>query len=152
MARLPSFLKYWLPVMLWMLVIFSFSTDAGSTSRTSRFIGPALRWLIPDISDRTIARVQYVIRKGGHLTEYAILAALMWRAVRRPIRNDPRGWKWPEAGLVLGLALLFACTDEVHQALVPSRQGRVSDVLIDGTGAALGLLTARAFGRWKRLC
>src|SRR5690349_15241729 len=73
----------WLPVVLWLALIFTFSTDAGSSKRTSRIIGPLLRWLHPGVSEETINTVQTVVRKGAHLTEYAILAALIWRALRR---------------------------------------------------------------------
>ena len=136
--------------MIWMAAIFGFSTDAGSTRQTSRFIGPFLRWLRPDISDQAIARVQLAVRKAGHAVEYAILAALLWRAVRQPRRDDARPWRWSEAGVILGVAALYAASDEIHQAFVPSREGRVTDVLIDTAGAALGLLTIFAIGRWRK--
>jgi hypothetical protein len=61
-----------------MSLIFGFSTQAGSTRHTSRIIGPLLRWINPSITAATIDQVQYVIRKGAHMTEYAILAALLW--------------------------------------------------------------------------
>ncbi len=78
-----SFLKYWLPVVIWLCLIFIGSTDLMSAEQTSRIIRPLLRWLKPDISMETIAQVQFVVRKCAHLTEYAILAILLWRAVYR---------------------------------------------------------------------
>ena len=78
-----EFLKLWLPVLAWMAFIFVGSTDLLSAEHTSRFIGPFLRWFAPDVSDATIVSVQLVVRKCGHLTEYAILAALLYRAFRR---------------------------------------------------------------------
>src|SRR5688500_10779108 len=78
----PS-VKYWLPVLLWMVFIFIGSTDLMSAEHTSRFIGPFLRWFAPDITDATIASIQLVVRKSAHLTEYAILAALLYRALRQ---------------------------------------------------------------------
>jgi len=143
------FARYWLPVLLWMALIFGFSTGAGSTRHTSRILGPILRWLVPGISDESVRNVQTVVRKGGHVSEYAVLACLLWRARRRPIRNDPRPWNWSEAGFALGVAALFAVSDEMHQAFVPSREARVGDVCFDATGAALGLLALRGAGRWR---
>lgn len=133
-----------------MIVIFGFSTQAGSTRHTSRIIGPLLRWLDPQVTDATINRVQYVVRKGAHTAEYAILAALLWRARRQPVRGDARPWQWSEAGLALGLAIAFAASDELHQAFVPSREARVGDVFIDGAGAALGVVTLWFIGRCRR--
>ena len=150
MPGIKPFLKYWLPVALWMAVIFSASTDALSSQRTSRIIGPFLRWLKPDISAETVARVQYAVRKTAHVTEYALLAALLWRALRQPARKDPRPWNWREAFLALGLAAAYSASDEIHQAFVPTREGRWQDVVLDTFGAALGLLALRAWFRWRK--
>src|SRR5476651_839744 len=68
--------KHWLPVILWMGFIFVMSTELGSFAHTSRIIEPLLRWLYPGISAKTVDLVHLLIRKGGHLTEYAVLALL----------------------------------------------------------------------------
>jgi VanZ family protein len=146
------FLLYWLPVLLWLLVIFSFSTDAGSSRRTSRFIGPILRWIYPGASDEAVHAIQLGIRKGAHLTEYAILALLVWRAVRRsggPLERRP--WSARHALIAITFAALFAITDEWHQSTIPSRQGQLTDVLIDTTGAVGAMVLAWAIGRRKKL-
>jgi VanZ family protein len=132
-----------------MTFMFGISTDVGSTTHTSRLIGPLVRWLFPGVSDATVSRVQTIVRKTAHVTEYALLALLLWRARRRPTRGDLRPWLWTEAGFAWTVAVVFAISDEVHQSFVPSRQGQVSDVLFDATGAAVGLLLLRAFGRWR---
>jgi VanZ family protein len=134
-----------------MTLIFSGSTDVLSATHTSRIIGPLLKWLKPDVSEETIAQVQLVIRKGGHLTEYAVLAWLLWRAWRKPVRNDPRPWRWTDAAAAFAFAAAYACTDEIHQSFVPTRQGQFSDVLIDSCGAAIGLLIVWAVGRWRKI-
>lgn len=133
-----------------MVLIFSGSTNLLSSSHTSRFIGPFLRWLKPGISEEALARVQTVIRKGGHLTEYAILGALLWRACRKPVRNDPRGWNWNHAGAALIIAAVYSASDEIHQAFVPSREARVTDSLIDTLGASIGLFLIWRWGRWRK--
>src|SRR6266699_7301111 len=80
---MKSFLKYWLPLLVWLGLIFIGSTDLMSAEHTSRIIGPILRWFRPDISAETVMQVQFLVRKTGHVTEYAILAMLIWRALRR---------------------------------------------------------------------
>lgn len=145
-----AFLKYWLPVIAWMALIFIGSSAVGSTPNTSRIIVPFLRWLNPDVSEQTIHRVQVVVRKSGHLTEYAVLAALLWRARRRPPPGDSRPWNLSEAVWAITVATLYAVTDEIHQAFVPARLGSPGDVLIDALGATLGIGLIWAVGWRKR--
>ena len=138
-SKARSFFKYWLPVLIWMSVIFSASADRGSAQTSSRIIGPILRWLFPHMSEETIGWIVLIVRKCAHLTEYAILAFLFWRALRQPRRGDPRPWSWGEAGLAVLFVALYAATDEWHQSFVPSREGKVLDVVLDTVGAAVGM-------------
>ena len=117
-----------------MIFIFIGSTDLLSAEHTSRFIGPFLRWFAPDISDATVASVQLVVRKGAHLTEYAILAALLYRAFRQ---NQPRVGR----AFVMSffIAAVYAALDEFHQSFIASRTGSPWDVLIDCAGALAGV-------------
>ncbi len=137
-----SFLRYWLPLLIWMAVIFSASADTQSTAHTSRFLEPFLRWFWPDISPGKIDQVRWVVRKAAHLTEFAVLAWLWWRALRRPTRQNPKPWSWRIAGCVLGAVVLYATSDELHQHFVANRTASVRDVGIDTLGgiAGLGLL------------
>src|SRR5437762_14140264 len=75
-----KFLRYWLPLLVWLGVIFFGSTDLMSAEHTSRFIVPFLRWLKPDISPETLASIHFIVRKCAHLSEYAVLALLLLRA------------------------------------------------------------------------
>jgi VanZ family protein len=148
--RLRSFIKYWLPVLVWMWVIFSASGDTASFQHSSRIIGPLLRWFFPHLSDEAVHAMVVSVRKGAHLAEYALLALLLWRALRRRLPANRVSWSWPTAGLVLALVSLYATTDEIHQAFVPTRQGSVWDVLIDTAGAALGLVCLWGLGRVRK--
>ncbi len=71
-----------------------------------------------------------VLRKLAHTVEYAILGALLVRATGRP-------------GLAFGLGVLYAASDEVHQAFVAGRHGSPIDVAIDAIGIACGILVWR---------
>jgi VanZ family protein len=135
-----SLLKYWLPVVGWMLVIFLASGDMMSAEHTSRFLVPFLRWIVPDISPVTVASIQLVVRKGAHVTEYAILSALLWRALRR---HHEISWRAP--GMAFVIAAVYASLDEFHQSYIASRTGSFWDVLIDCAGAILGLAIYRRF-------
>jgi VanZ family protein len=128
-----------------MALIFLGSTDVLSAEHTSRIISPILRWLYPEVSAETIARVQFLLRKGAHITEYAILAMLLWRASRA---GTGLTMKMPIAFAVtlLGCAI-FAASDEFHQGFVPSRTSSFHDVMIDICGALIGLIICLLFSR-----
>jgi VanZ family protein len=149
--RLRTFFKYWLPVLAWMALIFSASSDKHSYEHSSRLVEPLLRWLFPHMSEAHIHAVHELLRKCAHLTEYAVLALLVWRGVRKPSKNNPRPWNWPEARFTLLMVMLYAATDEFHQRFVPTRTSLVSDVFIDTAGGAAGLLALWMIGRWRKL-
>jgi len=137
-------------MLVWMWVIFSASSDRMSFQRSSRIIGPIVRWLLPDLSDEAVHAVVVGARKGAHLAEYAVLAMLLWRAVRKPPAPGAPAWQWSRAGLVLVLVALWATMDELHQTFVPSRQGSALDVLLDTLGGAVGLFCLWGIGRWRK--
>ena len=85
----------------------------------------------------------YVLsRKLAHFCEYALLAALWWRALRTKV-TDGRALL-----LALAISVLYAVTDELHQTLVSGRSGRPLDVGIDTVGALTAVwLIARNRGR-----
>ena len=143
------FLKCWLPPLAWMAVIFLGSCDAESYRHSSSLFVPLLHWLFPQMSTERIEAVHHLFRKCGHLTEYAVLALLLWRAIRHARRAPlaPGQWRWDEAGLALAGVFLYAASDEFHQIFVPSRTALVSDVFIDTAGGAAGLLLLWSFGK-----
>ena len=95
-----------------MLVIFLFSARVSSDL-------PNFEW-----ADR-------IVKKGGHMLGYALLAISYWRA----FHFKPDRW-W----LAWCFAILYAMTDEFHQSFVPGRFPSVWDVLIfDNLGALIGI-------------
>ena len=115
-------IKLWGPVVAWAAVIFAFSS-------------------IPSLSSG-LGGWDEVLRKGAHITEYAILGALIFRALSREV-----------PALVLGIA--YAGTDELHQHFVRGRHSSPFDIAFDACGLALGLLVALSVqshrGRAKEL-
>jgi VanZ family protein len=106
----------WAPVVLWAAVIFTLSS-------------------IPSLGTG-LGVWDTVLRKGAHLSEYALLAVLLLRALGREL-----------PAFLLGLA--YAGTDELHQHFVRGRHASPFDVAVDATGLALGLLVLQARSRWK---
>lgn len=99
----------WFPVVAWAAAIFALSSV------------PAL--------ESGLGVWDLLLRKAAHLTEFAVLGALLARAVREL------------PALTLGIA--YAVTDELHQTVVEGRAGSLLDVGIDATGVLLGILALR---------
>ncbi len=152
-------LRKWLPPVIWMALIFYGSTDVLSGEHTSRFVEPFLRWLsFGMMTPEQVELGHHLVRKAGHVTEYAVLSALFWFALRQP-RLDPdtepgNRSPWPTISLAVLLSTGYAALDEYHQSFTPSRTASWSDVAIDAGGAVFGLvlLGAAKLGRerWER--
>jgi VanZ family protein len=77
-----------------------------------------------------------VLRKVAHLSEYAVLGALLQRALARP-------------RLAILFGGLYAVSDEIHQHFVRGRHAAWYDVVIDTVGVTIGVvLWSRS--RWSR--
>jgi VanZ family protein len=127
-----SFVKWWLPVILWAFLISLFSTDEFSSSNTSGVIDPIILWFIPHASAALQETLHHALRKFGHWSEYFILSLLLLRAFQRN-----RQWKLVQPRWVvwtLLLVLLYALIDEWHQSFVPSRTSRLTDSMINFLG------------------
>jgi VanZ family protein len=105
----------WLPVLVWAVVIFAFSS-------------------VPSLNSG-LGTWDTLLRKCAHMTEYAILAALLVRAIG--------SYAWAFA-----LAVAYAATDEVHQLFVRGRHGSPVDVAIDAVGALIGLAVVSRLRPW----
>jgi VanZ family protein len=120
-------------------MIFGASTDLLSAAHTGQILEPFFRWICPGISGGTIDLLHLAIRKGAHLTEYAILALLLRSAIGEPWRQAGKRLSWRITAVAFVLSAIYAASDEFHQSFVPSRSASVRDVLIDMCGAAIGL-------------
>ena len=149
MPKLRAFLKFWLPPLLWMALIFSASSDSKSAEHSSRFFEPLLRWLFPQMSQEHVDQIHHLFRKCCHLAAYAVLALLLWRALHLS-KNHLPPWSWPKVGGTLLLVFIYAATDEFHQYFVPTRTALVSDVFIYSAGGAIVLIALWFFCRWRK--
>ena len=122
-----------LPPLCWTGLIAYFGGGQWGGAHTVEWLGPLLRALLPTASPEALAAAHLLIRKAGHVVEYAVLAGLWRRGL---------GGAWAP----LGIAVLTACLDELRQSFTPGRGGSMVDVLLDGAAAAtaLGLIALRA--------
>lgn len=135
--------RAWLWALAWTAGVLLLGGAVGSAEATSRFIGPLLRWLLPDAPTATLDAIHFAIRKGAHLTEYGALALLAQRALRHGAGGSaPRA-----AVLALGWVAGVAALDESHQAALATRTASPADVALDLLGALVALALAFAYTR-----
>ena len=130
-------LKYWAPPIIWMSIIFLFSTDAFSGDNTGSLLWKVVSFIYPGATRELFDSIHFYVRKAGHFTEYAILALLLFRAFRSGARERWR-LRWALSSLLI--AFLYASLDEFHQTFTRRRTGSVYDSLIDTSGAATALV------------
>lgn len=105
--------KFWLPPILWALVIFTFSSF--QTASASKFY----------LGD-------FLIKKTAHIIEYGVFALLLYRAMINSGLNKKKAMRFS-----IFIAFLYGATDEFHQSFTPGRGPSIRDVAIDTLGACL---------------
>ena len=143
---------------MWTALIFFISTDLFSSAHTSTWM---LRLMIALRLPLThFSLIHAMLRKIGHLSGYAVLGALLFRAWRATL--PARGWPerrrtqpaWMARWSLLAVvnAAIVASLDEFHQSFVPSRTASPRDVAIDTLGALFAqyVLLVWLIGRTQR--
>jgi VanZ family protein len=111
----PLSWRWWLLALAWMGGIYFLSAQSNLPLPVEGWWSGLLSW-------------------SAHFTEYAVLAGLLWLA----LRSSPKLARHATA-IAFGLAALYALSDEVHQSFVPGRTPDVRDWLVDLAGAALAV-------------
>jgi len=119
-ANLKRFVLYWLPLILYCLLIFIQSANPSPEQ-------------IPSIP---------FVDKVLHFTAYGIMGILFYRAYQTLRIKD-------NIQLLMLLSVvsasLYGISDEIHQSFVPFREAEVADVIADIIGAFSGVYLYRAF-------
>ena len=139
-----------LPAILMMYVIYSFSAQTGEVSGqlsykiSYKIVETKSQLLNENKSSAELAvsadTIHFYVRKAGHMTEYFLLAV----AISFPLYvYGVRGiWLVILAGII---CVGFAGLDEYHQSFVADRGPSLRDVGIDSIGALIGILMVQAF-------
>jgi VanZ family protein len=110
----------WLPSLVLMSIIFLMSATPSASIPNYGF------W-------------DTIVKKGGHMTGYGLLAVSYWFGFGF---DTKKGW------LAWLLAVVYAASDEFHQSFTPGRHPSIVDILFfDGGGAAIGIALCLA---WQR--
>ena len=131
-------------VIIWMLVIFNFSSQNGPKStKTSDVVTSMVVNVTTSVTNKDIPREEvkkkvedstFLVRKTAHFTEYLILGILVLQLLSDYTKINKRM-------LIVSLVLcyLYAVSDEVHQIFIPDRTAKVLDTFIDGAGSLVGI-------------
>ena len=131
-------------VIIWMLVIFNFSSQNGSKStKTSDVVTSMVVNVTTSVTNKDIPREEvkkkvedstFLVRKTAHFTEYLILGILVLQLLSDYTKINKRM-------LIVSLIIcyLYAVSDEVHQIFIPGRTAKVLDTFIDGAGSLVGI-------------
>lgn len=134
-----------IPALIWMFIIFGFSKESGGESSS---LSLTVTQKIVDIIDfndnmseeeyeHMVSVLHNPVRKAAHMSEYAILAFLIYV----PLLINVRFKKISGYFLAtMSVCLIYAITDETHQLFVPGRDGRITDVIIDTIGSMIATL------------
>lgn len=125
-------------ISIWIIIIYNFSsqtsTDSNSLSQQiSNFI-IKLDIAIFKHSDLSIRSVNYFVRKFAHFSAYMILSFSISYMISKLIENSRYIFL-----ISISISSLYAFLDEFHQLFVPGRSGEFRDVLIDFSGALIGI-------------
>lgn len=133
-------IKY-ISVAIWMLVIFLMSNEIAGTSsaRSDEIVRTIQSFGVSAPADL----LTILVRKAAHIVAYFALGILLFNL----LKEYDLGVK-TMIFISIGIAMLYACTDEIHQMFVPGRSGEVRDILIDTAGAALGVVVYAALYSW----
>lgn len=136
MKKIISFIV----LILWMIVIFSFSSaDANKSTSTSDKVITTMIEIKDKITNNEtpnnekeiiVKNLSFYIRKIAHITEYLILGFLMFNLLKQ--------YSVTNIYYAIGLSILYSCTDEFHQLFISGRSGSIRDVLIDSIGILIG--------------
>jgi VanZ family protein len=128
----------WGAVLAWMALIFFLSHQpAEVSSGMSSGIAEKIMVLIETSAPAAGIDVDVLhtfVRKNAHFFAYLILGVLAFVALLQSGLTGLSG-----ALAAFGIAVGYAISDEAHQLFIPGRSGEVRDVLIDSTGAAVGI-------------
>jgi VanZ family protein len=126
-------IQRWIPVIVWCILIYCFSESSWFTGEnTKRALNMVLLYLpFGGGGGEGPSLLNFIIRKLAHLTEFGILAVLVWRAL------EPKWMAYAGAWL---FATVYAMTDEWHQSFEPGRTATPRDVAIDSCGALIALI------------
>lgn len=119
----------------WMVVIFLLSSEGHdvSTERSDAVVRVLQTFGISGPVDV----LTFIARKSAHTVAYLILGLLAYNVLRQYKLSG-----YTQIAVSIGVVMLYAMSDELHQLYVPGRSGELRDVAIDSVAGVIGVLMA----------
>lgn len=129
-------------LILQMWIIFGFSGQNGDESgsiskKITEFVTKnisSIQNLKKEEKEKVLKRIEHIIRKHAHFSLYTVIGFLLM-SLMSTYKLQQRNRIWTSS--IIGL--LYAISDEIHQAFIPGRGPLVSDVFIDFSGVIMGI-------------
>jgi len=118
-SRRGLFLRYWLPVLVYVGLIFALSS----------LHGPAVPDLFPNVD------------KLEHMLEYSLFGLLAGRAIRFTLGGT--GHRLAAAFATIALGAVVGALDELYQSRVPGRSSDLLDWIVDVGAVAIAILATQ---------
>lgn len=112
---LLKIIKYWLPVVIWALIIFNFSSH-----------------VVPKVGESYW--VDFAAKKLAHILEYGIFAVISYRALINSGVNKPLAYY-----IAIIIPFIYGASDELHQSFTPTRTPTIRDIVFDTIGASIAI-------------
>lgn len=147
-------------VVLWLTLIFGFSSDSGDDSskksgelliKIANIVAPSLGATIDNYQEiPELENCEKILRKCAHMAEYGILALLLWLLIREILFFISKGT--PQAALrtyIISevIVIVVGTIDEINQTRFVGRFGSPKDVIVDAIGGAIVLAFCHFFFR-----
>lgn len=129
----------WLAVIIWIIIIFSFSSQVAEQSNNlstnvTEVVVETVEKVIPN-KEFDVKTINHYIRKNAHFIVYMILGLLLMNAM-----NAHSYLLKTNVIIVIFLGALTASLDEFYQSFIPGRGPGIKDVFIDTSGLLLGII------------
>lgn len=127
-------------------IIFGFSSqNSTKSSGISRKITIEITSNIKSIQEKNetekaqiLHNVEHIIRKIAHFSIYTVVGLLLMLLCKTYNIKE-----FDRIAICLIIGIIYATSDEIHQAFVPGRGPMFTDVLIDSMGVTVGMLIGK---------
>ena len=124
------------------VTIFGFSnqnseTSAGLSQKVTNFVVefvPSIKNMPEKEKEEAEYRIEKVIRKIAHYSIYTLVGILLMA-----LMSTYKIKELDRIAISMIIGVIYAATDEIHQAFVPGRGPLVTDVILDSIGVLTGI-------------
>ena len=124
------------------VTIFGFSnqnaeTSSGLSQKVTNFVVeiiPSIKNMPEPEKENVVDRVESIVRKIAHYSIYTLVGILLMS-----LMSTYKIKELDRIAISMIIGVIYAATDEIHQAFVPGRGPLVTDVILDSIGVLTGI-------------